>query len=485
MGVLFILAAVALAVFIATFDLDKYRPLVARKLGEALGVPVTLGRLSLGFKGGVALELKELTVSDLLQVESAFAVIRLSPLLKRQLEVVSVTVNRPRIELHRRPDGTVQLGGLKVPKEEAASAAPAAGVAAFLIRELRVEGASIHLRDETQTPPLEVTLEGLDGTLRNVSPGKPVALRASASRLTVRQNLSCEEILFDGSVGPGTVEVRHLSFKVADGTIAASGTLDARGNPDVHFHLDLEHLAVEKFLPAPDPALPQLKGFLTGVVEGTVKGRSSEEELRTLTAQGRFAFREGAIENVNLVRTLFQKLSILPGLVEALEARLPDSYRQKLTMNETKFLEPIECPITIQDGALLLQELTLVTDTFTLQGGGTIGLDGSVSGKAEIRLEPELSQAFIQGAKELASLTDEKGQITFPFKLEGKSPRVIAMPDLKYIASRLATSKAQEWIGELLAPKESSQPVSPDGTTAPSQPTLLDTILQKALEKKK
>ena len=61
--IVFVLGAVALFVFVATFDANQYRSLVERRLESAIGNPVEIEHLALGWFGGrVALEMRELEI---------------------------------------------------------------------------------------------------------------------------------------------------------------------------------------------------------------------------------------------------------------------------------------------------------------------------------------------------------------------------------------------------------------------------------------
>ena len=127
LGVVLTLLIVSLAVFIATFDADRYRPLVVSELQKALGRPVKLERLSLSWQGGFALQANGFALFEdaqasepLIQVESASASVRLMPLLRKELQVASIVLSRPRIHVSRNAQGQVNLLGL------VAATAPAA-----------------------------------------------------------------------------------------------------------------------------------------------------------------------------------------------------------------------------------------------------------------------------------------------------------------------------------------------------------------------
>ena len=114
--VLSVLTFAGVAVFLATFDVDQYRPQLLKTLERALGRPVELARLSLGWNNGIAVQLIGLAIHErgqpdaapLIRVDDASAVVRLMPLLRRELDVASIVLIRPRMEVRRRIAGAYE-----------------------------------------------------------------------------------------------------------------------------------------------------------------------------------------------------------------------------------------------------------------------------------------------------------------------------------------------------------------------------------------
>ncbi len=89
LSALLLIAAAALGVFLATFDADRTRPMVVKKMEAALGRPVKLERIALRWKGGIAAELHGLEIPPSLQVDSIRVL--LPPFLNRRLAVQGET----------------------------------------------------------------------------------------------------------------------------------------------------------------------------------------------------------------------------------------------------------------------------------------------------------------------------------------------------------------------------------------------------------
>ena len=140
---------------------------------------------------------------------------------------------------------------------------------------------------------------------------------------------------------------------------------------------------------------------------------------------------------------------MLPGLMEALEQRLPQEYQTKFTARDT-VLAPVDITEQLQDGAWRFDELHVSSDTFRMSGSGTVGLDGTVAIRSVLRIEPVLSTAIIKSVNELQALTNQAGELEIPLKVQGQAPRVAVLPDLTYVASKVLTTKIEDLLGTFL-----------------------------------
>lgn len=384
-GVGLLVAGVAVGIFIATFDADRYRPLVVGKLQEALGVPVKLDRISMGWRGGIAVNLKRLALypepkgiyADLqgklepsVQVDEISLLLRPLPLLKKQLEIASVELR----QMIARPSDY-----------------------------------------------------GLKGS------GEWVV----------------DQAVLEGTVGEDQVDLKNLTARIGQGRIHLSGKAEnLKSELEIQFKISAERLVLEKLLSIP-AGQPHLAGAMSASFQGTVQGMSWDSLSKTLSGRGRVQIARPVLMNFNLLQEVFGRISIIPGLVEVLQSRLPREYREKLNSRDTIF-EPIDFTMNVSQGVAEFENLQLATDTFTLNGTGRLGLDGALSSQMQLRIDPELSQAFVRSVKELGSLVGSDGRMTLPVRVEGPLPRVAVLPDVSYLASRLVVHKGEELFRGLL-----------------------------------
>jgi hypothetical protein len=454
-----LLVVVAVAVFLATFDADRYRPQLVAQLQTALGKPVTLDRISLGWQRGIAVQLRNLAVYEgpqatgepLIQVASAHGVLELMPLLSKRVQVASIILIRPRIVVARDAQGQLNLTGLMAAASPAAASGGPTAVGgtpvSVDIASLRIEDGTLRWVDATTRPPTELTLGVLDVTVTDLSPGKPLTLEARGALGSTRLNLS-------------------LSGRVTPPAGTSPGSCD-------QLKLTIEDVPLEQLLPPSPPGEPQLRGRLTAMLQGRAPTLDPAHVTRALEGRGTVKLDEPVVANLNLLREVFQRFSMLPGLVERLQERLPPEYQAKLEARDTK-LSPLDIPFEASDGSLQFGDLRFSTEDFQLAGTGRVGFDGTMMIRAILRIEPVLSAALIRSVEELRGIANRNGEMEIPLAIQGQAPQVAVVPDLNYLASKILVTKATDLLGELFRK---------DGDQDPeSQESLLGNILQRALQ---
>lgn len=202
--ILILLAAAALAVFVFTFNANRYKPLITEKLEKALGRPVELDKITLGWHEGLALDLKGLTLlnpgavrSEFLRLDSAAVRVNPKALLEHRLEVTSVILDSPEITMtggaaQKAPESTIQPSGQTGAAPQASSAKPAPAVFAFLIDVVKIKNGRFHFIDKKPGAPVDLSVDKMDVTVKDISPAKAVTIDARSALFSKRQNLSAD-----------------------------------------------------------------------------------------------------------------------------------------------------------------------------------------------------------------------------------------------------------------------------------------------------
>lgn len=435
LGIILILAILGLGIALATFNVDRLRPLLVSHLQQALARPVRLARIRLTWSDGIAIQLQDVAIDEdtnpqrepILQVESLNAVVRLIPLFRREIQVSSIVLGHPRIHVVRDGEGRVNFMGLAAAVAPAGASRQATRVGEhtvlFQIASVRIENGSLHWTDEMTQPMTERWVNSLDVAIRPIVPGHPMELDVTGALERNTPNF-------------------HLTGRLALPDTAHAGSLE-----DVT--LTVDQLSVGALLPAMSSGDPQVLGTLTASATGQIATLDPSQMLRAISGDGNLKVNDAQVANFNLLRTVFERCSVIPGLVEKLEARLPPDYRAKLSARDTLLL-PIEVSARLEDGRLRFQQASVRTDAFGVLASGEIGLEGAVNLRCTLQIEPVFSEALIKSVKELRALTNSKGEIEIPVLLHGALSQLAVAPDLNYIASKVVMTKAADWLGEAL-----------------------------------
>src|SRR5215472_11002190 len=110
---LFLALAASLAVFAATFDVNRYRPAIQSKLEKRVGRSVTLGEMHLGFfpprfrvhNPAIADDPRFSPDAPFVKAQEMGVSFKLLPLLRKQVEISSLSLERPTVNLIKNAAG--------------------------------------------------------------------------------------------------------------------------------------------------------------------------------------------------------------------------------------------------------------------------------------------------------------------------------------------------------------------------------------------
>ena len=228
-------------------DVNRYRGLITAKAEEALGREVRLGEMQLSLWPTLGLRVDDLAIGalpeegegDLLIAQHLRVGARLLPLMRKQLEVTSITVEAPQLTLVRDAQGrwnVQRLIATQAATQDGGRQSTSASRPEFQIGSLRITSGRVRLRDEaTPGNVLSLTLADVDLALRDVSPNRPIQFEASA----VWEEMPDSALAASGHLGPlFPAEGEALRAEVT----AEASRLDAAGLVEL----------IEAFYPLPD-----------------------------------------------------------------------------------------------------------------------------------------------------------------------------------------------------------------------------------------
>jgi uncharacterized protein involved in outer membrane biogenesis len=298
--------------------------------------------------------------------------------------------------------------------------------------------------------------------------------------ITAKVNISDKKIILEGA-----------SFGIGDGKGSASGLIDDyMGKQDYNFEASAQGLNLrqiieqEKFpVKAEGLAAGSLKiqgaGFSRQALEGAMSGRADVNITQV------------RLKNINILRQVLEKISVIPGLAEKFETGLPERFRQKLTQKDTA-LRDINIPVEIQNSRFFIRDAILEADEFIFKYNAEAGFDTSFLLAGVFLIPQDLSASMAAQAKSLQYLLDDSGQIYFPLKVSGKAGSFNFMVDLEYIGRQIMKKEAQKQLEKALnkaigrktdtqEPSPGEPPQGPDQKSPTEEivGSILDTIFKK------
>ncbi|MCC6758246.1 MAG: AsmA family protein [Candidatus Omnitrophica bacterium] len=172
--------------------------------------------------------------------------------------------------------------------------------------------------------------------------------------------------------------------------------------------------------------------------------------LSSLNGSGMFEVKDGKIENFNVLKTVLGRIEIIPGLAAAVEASIPEKYREEFTLNETIF-QKAGSSIQITNGVVNMPDMQILSNLFEagLQIKADAKLNGKVSGK--VMIPADLSASLASQADALNYLKDSDGRITISLtSFEGPLASMKVMPDVKELGKVAIKGEGKRQLGNFI-----------------------------------
>ena len=266
LGILIAVIVIAGLVFWGTFDINQYRGRIQSELETRLGRQVSLGQMHLSLFPP-SFQVENVAIADdpafadpkpFVQADQLSVSVQLAPLFHQDVEINSIELKRPRVELVKNRQGGWNfstMGSKNAPSHPQSSSSGNS----FSLAELAITDGQVAITDMEAKQPRAV-YDHIDLTLKDFAPNKPFSMELAA-------NLP----------GPGNQKVK---LQGNGGPIAQS---DPEATP-FHGNLNLSNVAIsglKQFLNT--PALSNVDGTLSGDTKiNTEAGKLSASGQTTL-----------------------------------------------------------------------------------------------------------------------------------------------------------------------------------------------------------
>ncbi|MBF0252460.1 MAG: AsmA family protein, partial [Candidatus Omnitrophica bacterium] len=228
---LFLLAA-ALTVFLMTFNIDKYKPMIISKTEEATGKGVAIDDIDLSFKDGLGISFLGLSIypdqlkkgSPSLSVKSGTMLIDIFALLKRKAIVNKLIFTSPAIKVVRDANNDVSVGSFDIkpstentPESQAITAGSSQPQSPMLfsVALLEINNGTVSIEDNTVSPPLSFSINDIDINIQDISLVDPIKFSVKAGVFGTLQNIISKGVLIISPDGTAKLENSVLNIDLS------------------------------------------------------------------------------------------------------------------------------------------------------------------------------------------------------------------------------------------------------------------------------
>jgi AsmA protein len=200
-GIITLILIVAVVLFAATFNVNQYRGTIQSELEKRLDRRVALGDMHLGLFPP-RFQLQNLSIADdpkfndakpFVEAQELDVSVKLLPLLHRSVEISSVKLQRPSVELIKDAQGAWNFSTIGAPQKSA----PSQNKQQFSLGELAVQDGQVAITDQQGHKP-RMMYDHINLTLTDFAPETPFSVDASVHF----PGQGAEEIRLQGKGGP-------------------------------------------------------------------------------------------------------------------------------------------------------------------------------------------------------------------------------------------------------------------------------------------
>ena len=270
-GILVVVVIIGAAIFAATFDVNRYRGRIQSELEHRLDRKVTLGPMHLSLLPprfqvqniAIAEDPKFPNPKPFVQADQLDVSVKLMPLFSKSIEIDSLQLQRPTVELVKNQSGVWNFSslGANAPKTSGSKSE-------FSLSKLAIQDGLVAVTDLEKRQPRAV-YDHIDGTLKDFAPGQPFAVQVAA-RMPGAGN---QEVRLQGKGGPIAQDPASTPFQ---------GTLDLNG---------VGIAGLQRFLN--NPALENSDGILSGQT-------NIQSESGKLSATGQMNIQSARVHGVDV-----------------------------------------------------------------------------------------------------------------------------------------------------------------------------------------
>lgn len=209
------------------------------------------------------------------------------------------------------------------------------------------------------------------------------------------------------------METIHAS--IGKGQITAQiGIKDYLSRRDFNLSAELKGIDLAEVLEQKQAAVK-----VEGLVFGNFNAQGQGAGVNSISGEGKFEVKEAKLKDLNVLKTLLDKISFFPNVSSRIETALSEKYKEKLNSKDTE-IRKITALCAVSKGLVFVNPVSIEADEFIFSGRSQAGFDQRYSIDGDFKIPAELSTAMVNGVAEMRYLFDENRNITLPVHITGQ-----------------------------------------------------------------
>ena len=299
---------------------------------------------------------------------------------------------------------------------------------------------------------LPTILKGkLEVSVPNVSAG-PKGLGALKATLALNNGMvamkelavPAKDITVTAQATEKDVTLEKASLGLGQGTVSASGKVeDYLSTQKYALTADVKGLNIEEVLNQ-EKAAVKAQGQLGAAINCSGTGFTEDALKSNLSGAIAADILKAKLKDLNVLRVVQDKINVIPGLSQSVEAGLPQKYKDALSAKDTSFVD-MKLPVNIEDGEIVIKDTAIASDLFMFKGSCRSSLAGKYALEGYLLIPQEVSASMAASDPKLKYLFNGDQLISFPLKINGSAsagPQFTV--DLEYIAEKLLVEQGTQ-----------------------------------------
>lgn len=158
---------------------------------------------------------------------------------------------------------------------------------------------------------------------------------------------------------------------------------------------------------------------IAGLLGAGLKIKGQGADFKSIVGDGNFEVKDAKLKDFNVLKTILDKISLIPNFSSSIAANLSEKYQAKLNSPDTA-INKVSGTFTLIGGNIGIDPVNVESDEFVFSGKAQTNLEQSYAIDGAFKITAELSAIMRQALEEVAYLYDANNNISLPVHMSGQ-----------------------------------------------------------------